>query len=48
MTDFRAVGKDDSFDLLRPVRVTLDKVLAYIDDELVEDAGKRALTQALS
>lgn len=37
LTNFRASGKDDALDLTPPVRMTLEKALAYIDDdELVE------------
>jgi len=37
LTNFRAAGKDDALDLTPPVRMTLEKALAYIDDdELVE------------
>jgi GTP-binding protein len=37
LTNFRASGKEDSVDLTPPQRKTLEKALAYIeDDELVE------------
>lgn len=37
LTNFRASGKDDSVDLTPPQRKTLEKAIAYIeDDELVE------------
>ena len=37
LTNFRASGKDDALDLTPPVKMTLEKALAYIDDdELVE------------
>ena len=37
LTNFRAAGKDDAVDLTPPQRVTLEKAIAYIeDDELVE------------
>jgi len=37
LTNFRAAGKDDAVDLTPPVRMTLEKAIAYIDDdELVE------------
>ena len=37
LTNFRASGKDDSVDLTPPQRITLEKAIAYIeDDELVE------------
>ncbi len=37
LTNFRASGKDDALDLTPPVNMTLEKALAYIDDdELVE------------
>ena len=37
LTNFRASGKDDALDLTPPIRMTLEKALAYIDDdELVE------------
>ncbi|MEC7396641.1 MAG: translational GTPase TypA [Pseudomonadota bacterium] len=37
LTNFRASGKDDAVDLTPPQKVTLEKAIAYIeDDELVE------------
>ncbi len=37
LTNFRAAGKDDSIDLTPPIRMTLERAIAYIeDDELVE------------
>ena len=37
LTNFRAAGKDDAVRLTPPLRMTLEKALAYIeDDELVE------------
>ncbi|MEK9678414.1 MAG: translational GTPase TypA [Rhodospirillaceae bacterium] len=37
LTNIRAAGKDDAVDLTPPLRMTLDKSIAYIgDDELVE------------
>ena len=37
LTNFRAAGKDDAVDLTPPIRMTLEKAIAYIDDdELVE------------
>ncbi|MCB9930190.1 MAG: translational GTPase TypA [Alphaproteobacteria bacterium] len=37
LTNFRAAGKDDALDLTPPIKMTLEKALAYIDDdELVE------------
>jgi GTP-binding protein len=37
LTNFRASGKDDALDLTPPINMTLEKALAYIDDdELVE------------
>ncbi len=37
LTNFRAAGKDDAVDLTPPVEMTLEKAIAYIeDDELVE------------
>ena len=37
LTNFRASGKDDAVDLTPPRKVTLEKAIAYIeDDELVE------------
>jgi GTP-binding protein len=37
LTNFRASGKDDNVDLTPPMRLTLEKAIAYIeDDELVE------------
>jgi GTP-binding protein len=41
LTNFRASGKDDSVDLTPPQRITLEKAIAYIeDDELVEVTPK--------
>ncbi|MBT6139771.1 MAG: translational GTPase TypA [Rhodospirillaceae bacterium] len=37
LTNFRASGKDDAVDLTTPIKMTLEKAIAYIaDDELVE------------
>ena len=37
LTNIRAAGKDDAVDLTPPIKMDLDKYLAYInDDELVE------------
>jgi GTP-binding protein len=37
LTNFRAAGKDDALDLTPPIRMTLERAIAYIeDDELVE------------
>jgi GTP-binding protein len=37
LTNFRASGKDENVDLTPPIRMTLEKAIAYIeDDELVE------------
>ena len=37
LTNIRASGKDDAVDLTPPIRMNLDKSLAYVgDDELVE------------
>ena len=37
LTNFRAAGKDDAIDLTSPIRMTLEKAIAYIgEDELVE------------
>ncbi len=37
LTNFRASGKDDALDLTPPINMTLEKALAYIDDdEMVE------------
>jgi len=37
LTNIRAAGKDDNVLLTPPIRMTLEKALAYIaDDELVE------------
>ena len=41
LTNFRASGKDDAIDLTPPIRMTLEKAVAYIaDDELVEVTPK--------
>ena len=41
LTNVRASGKDDAVQLTPPIRMTLDKALAYIgDDELVEITPK--------
>lgn len=41
LTNFRASGKDDNIDLTPPIRMTLEKAIAYIeDDELVEVTPK--------
>jgi len=41
LTNFRAAGKDDAIVLTPPIRMTLEKALAYIgDDELVEVTPK--------
>ena len=41
LTNFRASGKEDSIDLSPPIRLTLEKAIAYIaDDELVEVTPK--------
>ena len=37
LTNFRAAGKDDAVTLTPPIRMTLEKAIAYIsDDEAVE------------
>ena len=37
LTNIRAAGKDDAIQLTPPIRMTLEKAIAYIaDDELVE------------
>ncbi len=37
LTNFRAAGKDDALDLVPPMRLTLERAIAWIDDdELVE------------
>ncbi|UUX49993.1 translational GTPase TypA [Nisaea acidiphila] len=42
LTNFRAAGKDDSIDLTPPIKMTLEKAIAYIgDDELVEVTPNR-------
>ena len=41
LTNFRASGKDDAIDLTTPIKMTLEKAVAYIaDDELVEVTPK--------
>ncbi|MDG1887388.1 MAG: translational GTPase TypA [Alphaproteobacteria bacterium] len=41
LTNFRASGKDDAIDLTPPIKMTLEKAVAYIaDDELVEVTPK--------
>ncbi|WP_420565744.1 translational GTPase TypA [Thalassobaculum sp.] len=41
LTNFRASGKDDALDLTPPIRMTLERAIAYIeDDELVEVTPK--------
>jgi GTP-binding protein len=41
LTNFRASGKDDAIDLTTPLKMTLEKAVAYIaDDELVEVTPK--------
>ena len=41
LTNFRASGKDDAIDLTPPIKITLEKAVAYIaDDELVEVTPK--------
>jgi len=41
LTNFRAAGKDDSIDLTPPMKMTLERAIAYIqDDELVEVTPK--------
>ena len=41
LTNIRAAGKDDNILLTPPIRMTLEKALAYIqDDELVEVTPK--------
>jgi GTP-binding protein len=41
LTNIRAAGKDETMRLTPPIRMTLEKALAYIeDDELVEVTPK--------
>ena len=41
LTNFRAAGKDEAVVLTPPIRMTLEKSIAYIaDDELVEVTPK--------
>jgi GTP-binding protein len=41
LTNFRSSGKDDAIDLTPPIRMTLERAIAYIeDDELVEVTPK--------
>jgi len=41
LTNIRAAGKDDAVTLTTPIRMTLEKAIAYIaDDELVEVTPK--------
>jgi len=41
LTNFRASGKDDAIDLTPPIKMTLERAIAYIeDDELVEVTPK--------
>lgn len=41
LTNFRASGKDDALDLTPPIKMTLERAIAYIeDDELVEVTPK--------
>ena len=41
LTNFRSSGKDDAIDLTPPIKITLEKAVAYIaDDELVEVTPK--------